>query len=99
MSGRSPQSILLRPVLTERSTAMSQAQNVLTFDVLREANKIEIRKAVEALFQVKVDAVRVVAVSGKIKKVGRSIGRAQDRKKAYVKLAKGQKLPALFEGV
>ncbi|HEX7615807.1 MAG TPA: 50S ribosomal protein L23, partial [Thermoanaerobaculia bacterium] len=55
--------------------------------------------AVEALFQVKVDAVRVVAVSGKIKKVGKSIGRAQDRKKAYVKLAKGQKLPALFEGV
>ena len=99
MSERTIQSVLVRPVLTERSTAMSQTQNVLTFDVARDANKIQIRKAVEALFQVKVDAVRVVAVSGKIKKVGKSIGRAQDRKKAYVKLAKGQKLPALFEGV
>ncbi len=99
MTARAHQSVIVRPVLTERSTAMSQANNVLTFDVARDANKIEIRKAVEALFQVKVDAVRVVAVNGKIKKVGRSIGRAQDRKKAYVKLAKGQKLPALFEGV
>ena len=99
MTDRAHQSVIVRPVLTERSTAMSQTQNVLTFDVARDANKIEIRKAVEALFQVKVDAVRVVAVNGKIKKVGRSIGRAQDRKKAYVKLAKGQKLPALFEGV
>jgi large subunit ribosomal protein L23 len=74
-------------------------QNVITFDVARDANKIEVRHAVEALFSVKVDSVRIVKVSGKIKKVGRSIGRAQDRKKAYVKLAAGQKPPALFEGV
>jgi len=67
--------------------------------VARDANKIEVRHAVEALFSVKVDSVRIVKVSGKIKKVGRSIGRAQDRKKAYVKLAAGQKPPALFEGV
>ena len=77
MSERTMQSVLVRPVLTERSTAMSQTQNVLTFDVARDANKIQIRKAVEALFQVKVEAVRVVAISGKIKKVGKSIGRAQ----------------------
>ena len=96
---RTPQSIIVRPVMTEKSTSLTATQNVITFDVARDANKIQIRKAVEALFQVKVDAVRVVAVSGKIKKVGKSIGRAQDRKKAYVKLAKGQKLPALFEGV
>ena len=98
MSERTMQSVLVRPVLTERSTAMSQAQNVLTFDVARDANKIQIRKAVEALFQVKVDAVRVVAVSGKIKKVGKSIGRAQDRKKAYVKLRVGAKTPEFLEG-
>jgi len=48
---------------------------------------------------VKVASVRIVKVSGKIKKVGKSIGRAQDRKKAYVKLAAGQKPPAIFEGV
>jgi len=96
---RSPQSVIVRPVLTEKSTALTVSRNVITFDVARDANKIEIRRAVETLFSVKVDAVRVVKVSGKIKKVGRSIGRAQDRKKAYVKLAAGQKPPAIFEGV
>ena len=96
---RTPQSIIVRPVMTEKSTALTATQNVITFDVARDANKIEVRHAVETLFNVKVDSVRVVKVSGKIKKVGRSIGRAQDRKKAYVKLAAGQKPPALFEGV
>ena len=96
---RTPQSIIIRPILTERSTAMTQAQNVLTFDVARDANKIEIRHAVETLFSVKVGAVRVVRVAGKIKKVGRSIGRTSDRKKAYVKLKAGEKLPPIFEGV
>ena len=96
---RTPQSIIVRPVLTEKSTSLTVSQNVITFDVARDANKIEIRHAVETLFSVKVDSVRVVKVSGKIKKVGKSIGRAQDRKKAYVKLAAGQKPPAIFEGV
>ncbi len=96
---RAPQTVIVRPVLTEKSTALTQSQNVLTFDVARDANKIEIRHAVEALFKVKVSKVRVVSVSGKIKKVGRSIGRAQDRKKAYVKLKPGEKLPPVFEGV
>ena len=96
---RTPQSIIVRPVMTEKSTSLTATQNVITFDVARDANKIEIRHAVETLFSVKVDSVRIVKVSGKIKKVGRSIGRAQDRKKAYVKLAAGQKPPALFEGV
>ena len=96
---RTPQSIIVRPVMTEKSTALTATQNVITFDVARYANKIEVRHAVETLFSVKVDSVRIVKVSGKIKKVGRSIGRAQDRKKAYVKLAAGQKPPALFEGV
>jgi len=96
---RTPQSIIVRPVMTEKSTALTASQNVITFDVARDANKIEVRHAVETLFSVKVDSVRIVKVSGKIRKVGRSIGRAQDRKKAYVKLSAGQKPPALFEGV
>jgi large subunit ribosomal protein L23 len=96
---KTPQSIIVRPVMTEKSTALTAGQNVITFDVARDANKIEVRHAVEALFSVKVESVRIVKVSGKIKKVGRSIGRAQDRKKAYVKLAAGHKPPALFEGV
>ena len=93
------QSILIHPVMTEKSTTLSQLSNVLTFDVARTANKIEIKKAVEALFQVKVDSVRVINMGGKIRKVGRSIGRTQDRKKAYVKLKAGEKLPPIFEGV
>ncbi|MEO6325179.1 MAG: 50S ribosomal protein L23 [Thermoanaerobaculia bacterium] len=94
-----PQSIILKPLLTERSTMMTQLSNVLTFDVHRDANKIQIRHAVESLFQVKVEAVRIVRNIGKIRKVGKSIGRTSPRKKAYVKLAPGQKLPAIFEGV
>jgi large subunit ribosomal protein L23 len=96
---KSPQSIILKPLLTERSTTMTQTSNVLTFDVHPGANKIEIRHAVESLFQVKVEAVRIVRNIGKIRKVGKSIGRTSPRKKAYVKLAPGQKLPAIFEGV
>ncbi len=96
---RQPQDIIVRPLLTEKSTLLTQTANTLTFDVLRSANKIEIKAAVQALFNVKVDSVRLVRVPGKIRKVGRSIGRAQDRKKAYVKLKAGEKLPAIFEGV
>ena len=96
---KTPQSIILRPVITEKSTAVSQSQGVLAFRVARDANKIEIRRAVEVLFQVKVDSVRVLTTPSKIKKVGRSIGRTSEGKKAYVKLKAGEKLPPIFEGV
>lgn len=97
MNPRTHQAVIVRPVLTERSTAMSQTQNVLTFDVARDANKIEIRKAVEALFQVKVEAVRVANVQGKLKRQGRSVGRRPDWKKAYVVLKAGEKMIEFFE--
>ena len=96
---KAPQSIILRPLVTEKTTAMTQDGNVLTFEVARDANKIEIRRAVEVLFSVKVTGVRVAKTLGKIKKVGRSIGKSSDGKKAYVKLAAGEKLPPIFEGV
>ena len=96
---RTPQSIIVKPLLTEKTTTMTQDQNVISFIVARDANKIEIRHAVETLYQVKVAAVRVMHGEGKIRKVGRSIGRTSPKKKAYVKLAPGQKLPAIFEGV
>ena len=95
---KAPQTIILRPLVTEKSTTL-QVGNVLTLQVARDANKVEIRKAVEVLFSVKVDAVRVVKTLSKIKKVGRSIGRTSSGKKAYVKLAAGEKLPPIFEGV
>ena len=96
---KAPQTIILRPVFTEKSTTLTQAGNVLTFEVAKSANKIEIRTAVERLFSVKVAGVRVVKIVSKIKKVGRSIGRTSEGKKAYVKLKPGEKLPAIFEGV
>lgn len=96
---KAPQTIILRPVFTEKSTTLTQADNVLTFEVATNANKIEIRNAVEKLFSVKVSGVRVVKIVSKIKKVGRSIGRTSEGKKAYVKLRAGEKLPAIFEGV
>lgn len=96
---KAPQSIVLRPIVTEKSAALTQTQHVIAFEVARDANKIEIRKAVEVLFSVKVAAVRVARTVGRIKKVGRSIGRTSDGKKAYVKLAAGEKLPPIFEGV
>jgi large subunit ribosomal protein L23 len=96
---RKPQDIIVKPVMTEKSTTLTQTQNVITFQVAKDANKVEIKNAVETLFQVKVDAVRVMHKEGKIRKVGRSIGRTSPKKKAYVKLAPGQKLPPIFEGV
>jgi len=91
--------MILRPVITEKTTALSQGAGVLAFEVARDANKIEIKKAVETLFQVKVDSVRVLKTASKIKKVGKSIGRTSEGKKAYVKLKAGEKLPSIFEGV
>lgn len=96
---KAPQTIIVRPLVTEKSAGLTQAHHVIAFEVARDANKIEIRKAVEVLFAVKVSAVRVVRTPGRIKKVGRSIGRTSDGKKAYVKLAAGEKLPPIFEGV
>lgn len=97
------QSIILRPIVTEKSARMTHATNLITFEVDRDANKIEIRKAVETLFSVKVAAVHCVKVPGKIRRVartsGRFIGKTSDKKKAYVTLKAGEKLPPIFEGV
>lgn len=96
---KAAQSIILKPIITEKSTTLREAHNVLTFKVANDANRIEIRHAVEVLFNVKVDSVRVLKTTSKIKKVGRSIGRTAEGRKAYVKLKAGEKLPPIFEGV
>ena len=92
---RSPQSVIVRPVLTEKSTALTVSQNVITFDVARDANKIEIRQAIEKLFKVKVDKVRTAIVKGKPKRVRMSWGRTSDYKKAIVTLVEGQKIEVM----
>jgi len=90
--------ILLRPLITERTTAKAEATNTVAFVVARTANKVEIRRAVEDLFGVKVDRVRTLVVSGKSKRWGRWEGRTRAWKKAYVTLADGSSIN-FFEGV
>ena len=89
--------VIRRPLLTEKSTLLKEAQQTLVFEVHRDATKPEIRKAVEALFSVKVLEVRVANVHGKVKRQGRFVGRRPDWKKAYVVLRKGEKMVEFFE--
>jgi len=93
-----PQQLIRRPLITEKSTKLKEASNTICFEVDRAANKIEIRKAVERLFGVKVTSVRVANRQGKWKRMGRFLGQRKNWKKAYVQLAEGQKIE-FFEGV
>jgi large subunit ribosomal protein L23 len=96
---KDPYQIVLRPVITEKSTLLKDINREVCFEVDRRANKSEIKKAVEHLFKVKVERVRTQSMSGKMKRVGRSQGRAKDWKKAYVKLKEGEKMIEFFEAV
>ena len=86
------------PMLTEKTMEAKEAYNQYAFAVDRQANKVEIKKAVEALFKVKVQSVRTLTVRGKEKRVGRNIGRRADWKKAIVTLEPEQKIE-FFEGM
>jgi large subunit ribosomal protein L23 len=92
------QEIIRRPLITEKSTVQREGQNILAFEVDARANKIEIQRAVEAQFKVKVAEVRVANVHGKVRKQGRFAGRRADWKKAYVRLAAGERTIDFFEG-
>ncbi len=89
--------IILGPHVSEKSTAVADQSNQVVFKVRPDATKVEIRKAVELLFEVKVGNVTVVNVPGKVRLRGANRGRKSDWKKAYVKLAPGQNLD--FMGV
>jgi len=86
------------PIITEKTHSLMAANNKLTLRVDVKANKIEIRKAIEALFKVKVLAVNTVQILGKQKRLGRSEGKRPDWKKAIVTLAPGEKIPG-YEGL
>ena len=90
--------VIRRPLITEKSTALKETQRNLCFEVHRDATKPEIKKAVETLFGVKVEDVRVANVHGKVKRQGRFSGRRSDWKKAYVRLREGEKVPEFLEG-
>ena len=89
--------VLLAPHVSEKSARVAERGNQIVFRVLRDASKPEIKAAVELMFEVKVDDVRVVNVAGKTKRFGGRPGRRSDFKKAYVSLAEGQTID--FAGV
>ena len=92
--------IIRRPLVTEKSTLMREEHgNVIAFEVDVKANKIQVKNAVEELFKVKVEEVRLFNVRGKIKRTGRTSGKRRDWRKAYVRLKEGEKAPDFIEGV
>jgi large subunit ribosomal protein L23 len=91
--------IIRRPLVTEKSTILREMDNVLAFEVDGNANKIEVKRAVEELFKVKVEEVRLFNVRGKMKRMGRWVGKRRDWRKAYVRLKDGEKAPEFVEGV
>ncbi len=93
---RDPRQIVLRPLVTEKATTLKDEHNQISFQVATDANKIEIRHAVEAIFKVKVTGVRTQVVFGKEKRMGRYVGRRPSWKKAIVTLGQGSKIE-LFE--
>lgn len=84
-----PEEIIKRPLLTEKGTAMGEAGNKVLFEVELHSNKIEIRKAVEKIYNVKVTAVHTQVVRGKVKRMGRNVGKRTNWKRAVVTLAEG----------
>ena len=89
---KEPQDIIQAPLVTEKGSFLVEKGNQVLFRVRPDANKIEVKKAVEVLFKVKVVKVRVVRYLGKIRRVGRNMGRLPQWKKAYVTLKEGDKI-------
>jgi large subunit ribosomal protein L23 len=90
--------VLVAPIVSEKATLASEKSNQVLFKVRRDATKGEIKAAVELMFKVEVQAVNTVVQKGKVKKFGRSIGRRDHVKKAYVSLKAGQELNFSGEG-
>jgi large subunit ribosomal protein L23 len=95
---KTAQDIIIRPLITEKSTDLREKANQIVFEVAKNAGKLEIKKAVETLFKVKVIDVHTISVKGKKRRVGKHIGVKSDWKKAVVKLKEGDTI-SIFEGV
>jgi large subunit ribosomal protein L23 len=89
---RGPHDIIKAPLISEKGTLLSESANQVLFKVSPDANKIEVKQAVEAIFKVKVVEVRMARYLGKMRRVGRNLGRRSDWKKAYVTLKEGDKI-------
>ncbi|MEE4263712.1 MAG: 50S ribosomal protein L23 [Desulfobacteraceae bacterium] len=89
--------IIIRPLITEKTSIQKELNNQLSFEVDRRANRIEIKQAIESIFNVRVAAVKTMQITGKIKRRGRITGKRRDWKKAIVKLMPGERID-FFEG-
>jgi len=90
--------VIRRPLITEKTSILREDGRTIVFHVAPDANKTEIKRAIEKLLGSKVDSVRTSISHGKIKRQGRFAGRRSDWKKAYVRLAEGAKMPEFLEG-
>lgn len=95
---KDPRSVVRKALITEKGTVLRERRNEYVFEVARDANKIEIKRAVESIFSVKVDGVRTMQMRGKEKRQGRYAGRRSDWKKAIVTLKPDNKIE-LFEQI
>jgi len=90
--------IIKRPLISEKTSIQKEAANQVSFEVDRRANRVEIKRAIEKIFNVRVSSVKTMQVKGKIKQRGRIVGKRKDWKKAVVKLSPGERID-FFEGV
>jgi large subunit ribosomal protein L23 len=90
--------VIIRPLLTEKNARLKESENRVAFEVASDANRIEVKKAVEEAFKVSVKAVNILNVTGKVKRLGRNLGKRRDWKKAIVTLKEGSTIE-FFEGV
>jgi large subunit ribosomal protein L23 len=89
--------IIKRPIVTEKGVTKKESERTLCFEVAPDANKVQVKAAVEQLFKVKVADVRTVTLTGKLRRRGKFTGYRSDWKKAYVKLKAGEKMPEYAE--
>jgi large subunit ribosomal protein L23 len=94
---KSAHDIILYPLITEKSTRFRDVENKICFAVRLDANKFEIKRAVEELFDIKISSVNTQITRGKIRRFGRTFGKRPNWKKAIVTLAEGQKMIDIFE--
>jgi large subunit ribosomal protein L23 len=96
---KSPYQLLRKPIITEKGLDVKEHRRTLVFQVHPDANKVEIKQAVQSLFKVKVQSVHTANFHGKLRRRGRTSGFRLDWKKAYVKLKTGEKMPEYAENV
>ncbi|MDA8078570.1 MAG: 50S ribosomal protein L23 [Nitrospiraceae bacterium] len=89
---KSVYSVVKKPLFTEKGSALKESENKILVEVSRDANKLEIKQAIQDIFKVKVDKVATVTTHGKWKRYGKFVGKRSDRKKAIITLKKGEKL-------